>query len=188
MVTQTMFAALVFAVIVQRLWEVSLSRRHEAALRAAGGVEHAAQQMPWMIALHASWLLCMLLEVFVLRRQVAWYVALVALLVFGVGQGLRLWAMRTLGTRWTVKVITLPKAAPVVDGPFRYLRHPNYLGVVLEIAALPLVHGAWLTAVVFTLANGFLLARRIRAEETALSVETDYVQRFRGKARLVPTK
>ena len=188
MVTQSLFAMLVFAVILQRLWEVSLSRRHESALRARGGVEHAAHQMPWMIALHAGWLLCMLLEVFALHRTVSWALSLVALLAFALGQGLRLWAMHTLGTRWTVKILTLPAVPPVDEGPFRYLRHPNYLGVVLEIAALPLVHGAWLTAVVFTLLNGIMLTYRIRAEERALSQTSDYADHFRGKSRLVPSR
>jgi len=183
-----MFAALVLAVVAQRLWEVSVSRRHEAALRARGAVEHAAGQMPWMIALHASWLVCMLLEVFVMRRAFHWYVALPALLVFTVGQNLRLWAMHTLGTRWTVKILTLPATPPVVGGPFRYLRHPNYLGVVLEIAALPLLHGAWLTALAFTLANGLLLAFRIRAEERALDVDGQYHVQFADRHRLVPSK
>lgn len=188
MVTQILFCVLVLLVALQRLWEVTLSRRHERELLSKGAVEHAPQQMPWMVALHAAWLIAMLLEVFWFGRGFHVYVAAPALLVLTLGQGVRLWAIRTLGLRWTVKILTLPQEPPVTGGPFRYLRHPNYLGVMLEIAALPLVHGAWMTAVVFSAANALLLSRRIRAEERALSEGTNYAQHFRHHSRLVPLK
>lgn len=186
MVTPTAFTCLIAGVAMQRLWEVRVSRRHEAQLRALGGVEAAPQQMRWMVLVHAFWLVSMLVEVWVLHRSTHGSVTLFALLVFGIGQALRLWAMRTLGTRWTVKILTLPASAPITSGPFRYLRHPNYLGVVLEIAALPLVHGAYLTSIVFSVCNGLLLYRRMRAEEAALSEASDYQRAFKGRPRLVP--
>jgi methyltransferase len=185
MVTRA-YAFLLVCVVLQRLIEVGISKRHEAALLQAGAREHAAGQMPWMIALHASWLVCALLEVTLLDRPFHLWLGVPALLLFGAGQVLRILAMRTLGERWTVKVITLPGAPAISGGIFRYVRHPNYLGVVLEIAALPLVHDAWATALVFSVANGLLLRARIRAEEQALRQTGDYDQRFAHRPRFVP--
>ncbi|MET0386336.1 MAG: isoprenylcysteine carboxylmethyltransferase family protein [Polyangiales bacterium] len=185
LVTAT-YLLLVAAVAIQRLIETRISRRHERLLLARGAVEHAREQMPFMIALHGAWLLACVVEVWLLARpfQLVW--AVPALLVFGAGQALRLAAMRTLGERWTVKVITLFEEPAVERGIFRYVRHPNYLGVILEIAALPLVHGAWLTAAVFSLLNGALLYARVRAEERALEATGDYAARFRDRPRFVP--
>jgi len=186
MVTQSLFAALVGAVIVQRVFELRLSRAHEKWLRAHGAREHAQGQMPWMILLHGAWLAAMLLEVTLLKRAFSWPLALASLLVFAAGQGLRIVAIRTLGVRWTVKVLTLPSEPPVTAGIFRWVRHPNYLGVVLEILALPLVHGAWLTASVFSVANAILLRYRIRAEEAALQATGDYERHFKQRPRFIP--
>jgi len=95
--------------------------------------------------------------------------------------------MRALGPRWTVRVMNLPSAEPVVDGIYRYVRHPNYLGVILEIAALPLVHGAVWSAASFSVANAALLVARIRAEEHALSRDNGYGQHFGARGRFLPT-
>lgn len=164
----TAYIVLVLAVAVQRLAEVRISRRHVRALRAQGAVEHAAHQMPVMVALHAMWLVACLAEPLMWSRPVVPTLSVVALMLLLAGQTLRLWARRALGSRWTVPIITVPGVPRVTTGPFRYLNHPNYLGVVIEIAALPLVHTAYVTAGVFTLANGLLLTWRIAAEEHAL--------------------
>lgn len=180
------FVVLVLAVAVQRMLEVRVSKLNEADLRARGGLEHARQQMPVMIAVHTCWLLATLFEGALLDRPVNRALTLLALLVFCVGQALRLSAIHVLGNRWTVKVMTLPGEPPVNGGIFRYVRHPNYLGVILEIAALPLVHGAWISAIVFSLLNGLLLRQRIRAEEAALDEANDYDAHFHDRPRLVP--
>lgn len=185
-VSRIAFTALVVAVGVQRLWELRRSADNEACIRAAGGREHAAGQMPWMRALHASWLVGMLVEVWTLRPTASLPVAAIALVVFVAGQALRILAISTLGRRWTVKVMTLPGEPAVSAGVFRWIRHPNYLGVVLEIAALPMIHGAVLTAVAGTLLNGLLLVARIRAEEAALRNDNAYDAAFAGKPRFIP--
>jgi methyltransferase len=186
MVTRA-FVCLLVCVVIQRLIEVRVSKRNEAALLQEGASEHAPEQMPWMVALHAGWLIFTALEVLLLHRPFRLWLAVLALLVFSAGQVLRLLAIHALDDRWTVKVITLPGAPAISDGIFRYLRHPNYLGVVLEIAALPLVHGAWLSALVFSIANGFLLRARIRAEERALRETGDYDERFAHRPRMIPS-
>jgi methyltransferase len=91
-------------------------------------------------------------------------------LVVLTSQALRWWCIATLGRRWNTRVIVVPGLAPVSGGPYRWLRHPNYVAVVVEGAALPLVHAAWVTAVVFTVLNAFLLRVRIRVEDAALAM------------------
>jgi methyltransferase len=180
------FVALVALVGVQRLWELDKSRVHELAILKAGGREHAPGQMAIMRALHGAWLVAMVVEVLALRRPFHAAIALSALIVFAVGQTLRTVAMRTLGNRWTVKIMTLPGIPPVEHGVYRWLRHPNYVGVALEIVALPLVHGAWLTCVCFTLANGALLRARILAEERALTLDSGYGALLVQRPRFLP--
>lgn len=187
MLTEDGFALLVLLVAVQRLVELRISKRNERELRRLGAREHAAGQMPVMTALHSLWLVSLLLEVKVLHPQPVAWLSWVAAGVFVAGQGLRLSAMRALGGRWCVRILTLPGRAPVTGGIFRYLRHPNYLGVVLEIAALPLVHFAFRTALVFSIANAWLLYRRIVAEERALSQEGGgYREALAGRPGLWP--
>jgi methyltransferase len=182
---RVLFTILVLGVAVQRLSELALSRHNERLLRARGAREHATGQMPIMRALHAAWLVSMLVEVWIVDRVATPWIALPALALFGVGQALRWLAMRTLGDRWNVKILTLPGAPPVTNGVFAYVRHPNYLGVVLEIATLPLVGGAIFTALWASVANAVLLAFRIRAEEAALSEDNQYA-RLADRPMLVP--
>jgi methyltransferase len=103
-------------------------------------------------------------------------------------QVLRYWAIRTLGPRWNVRVIVVPGAPVVTGGPYRFLRHPNYVAVVVEGFAIPLIHGAWGTALVFSAANALLLVVRIRCEERALAAHCDYAARFGAAPRFVPRR
>jgi methyltransferase len=162
------FTLLVLAVAAQRLWEVRRSGRHERQILARGGREHAPEQMRWMRAVHALWLAGALAECWLAQRTPPAWLLLPAAAAFLEGQALRLLAMRELGPRWTVKVMTLPDAPLVATGIFRRLRHPNYVGVCLELAALPLLGGAYATAIAATVANGILLRFRIAAEDAAL--------------------
>jgi len=164
-----LFTLLVGAVAVQRLAELGLSARHVRLARARGGVEVGAGHYPWMVLLHSVFLASCLLEVWLLGRPPLPVLAGAALLVMLVATILRYWAITTLGERWTTRVICFPSLPRVTSGPYRWLRHPNYLAVGLEVIALPLVHSAWITAVVFSLANAALLRIRIRVEEAALA-------------------
>jgi methyltransferase len=178
MVSAILFTLLVAAVAFQRLLELRKSEAHRRTLLARGAREHAAFQMPWMAALHTMWLLAMVLEVWLLGRPFALPLFGIALFFFLAGQALRILAMRSLGERWSARVLTLPGEQPVTTGLYRYLRHPNYIGVVFEIAALPLLHSAYLTAILFSMLNGVLLYFRIRAEEAALKADNDYEAAF----------
>ncbi|MFE0465153.1 isoprenylcysteine carboxyl methyltransferase family protein [Kitasatospora sp. NPDC058965] len=163
------YAVLILLVALERLAELATARRHARWSRARGGVEHGAGHYPVMVALHTGLLAGCLLETELLHRaflpRLGWP-ALVAVLL---AQALRWWCISSLGPRWNTRVIVVPGLALVDRGPYRWLRHPNYLAVVVEGLALPLVHGAWLTATVFTLLNLPLLATRLRCENAALA-------------------
>jgi len=140
-------------------------------MRQCGGREHAPETYRWIVALHAAWFAAMLVEVFAVRRKFRPRLTALAFGVFAAGQVLRLTAIRTLGWRWSTRVMTVPgpTGARVQHGIYQYIRHPNYLGVELEILAAPLIHSAYLTSTVFGVANLLLLRDRIRREEQALS-------------------
>lgn len=169
MVSRAVFTVLVLIVAAQRLAELAVSRRHDVQLRARGAVEHAPWQVPMLAVLHGGWLVGMVGEVWWRQPPFNPTLGLVAFLVFLIGQGLRLAAMRTLGDRWSIRVLTLPATRRVAHGPYAWLPHPNYLGVALEIAALPLVHGAVVTAVMFSVLNAVALTLRIGVEARALA-------------------
>lgn len=165
------FAALaVFlaALIFQRVTELALSARHERILRARGALEHGRGHYPWLVALHVAWPLALIAEMAFAgaRPGRAWPVwfALLAL-----AQLLRRAAIRALGERWTTRVWTLPGEPPLVRGPYRWLRHPNYVAVAMELAAAPMLFGAWRTALLATVANAGLMAVRIPVENRALA-------------------
>jgi methyltransferase len=186
MLTRGIFLLLVLLLGVQRLTELRLSARNERRILELGGREHAPGQFTVMRWLHIAWFLAMIAEVFGLQRPFHPTLALVASLAFLAGQALRYAAIRTLGERWSVRVMTLPGAKPVNQGIYRFIRHPNYLGVMLEIVAVPLLHNAYLTAIFFSVANTLLLAWRIRTEETALKEQNNYEQTFAGRPRFLP--
>jgi methyltransferase len=167
-VTRLLFAGFVAALGLQRLSELRLSKHNERRIRRHGGREHASETYRWIVLLHAAWFGAMLLEVFAGRRAFRPRLAAPALGLFAAGQALRFTAIRTLGWRWSTRVMTVPGKAPVQYGIYRYLRHPNYLGVQLEILSAPLVHSAYVTSTAFGLANALLLRDRIRREEQAL--------------------
>jgi methyltransferase len=147
----------------QRLAELAWSRRNERRLRARGAVLHGAEHYPWMVALHTCWLIGTVLEGG--RRRRVHRAPLVAFLAM---QPLRLWVLRTLGDRWTTRVLTVPGEPLVATGPYRLLRHPNYVVVAVEITTLPAAFGAWRTAGLASIANALVLRRRVRVEDAAL--------------------
>jgi methyltransferase len=153
---------------LERLLEVRVSNRHAAWAFAHGGEEHGREHFPAMVALHTAFLVLAPLEVWLLGRVFSPALGFTMLGVALATQALRWWCISTLGPRWNTRVIVVPGLPRVTAGPYRLLRHPNYVAVVLEGIALPLIHGAWITAVLFTVLNAMLLRVRIRVEEQAL--------------------
>jgi methyltransferase len=162
------FTALVALVAAQRVGELRISARHLRPLKARGAIEVGAGHYPWMVALHTSFLVSCVAEVWLLGRTWRPVLAAPAVTILVLALALRWWTLATLGERWTTRVLVVPGEGLIESGPYRWLRHPNYLVVVMEIAAIPLVHGAWLTALLFSVANLILLRERVRVEEGAL--------------------
>ena len=164
-VDQLLTASLLLLATLQRLIELVIANRNTRALLAEGAYEVGRGHYPAIVFLHSVWLAVLwAFLLFGLTRFVPW--AAVAYLAV---QGLRLWALLSLGRYWTARIIVVPDAPLVRRGPYRFMRHPNYLVVALEIALLPLALGSWPLAVGFSIVNAILLAWRIRAEEAALA-------------------
>ena len=162
------YPVLVGAVALERLGELVVARRNERWARARGATEYGRGHYPVMVALHTGLLAGALLEVWLGSRPFLPALGVPMLVLLAASQGLRWWCVRTLGRQWNTRVLVVPGSGRVERGPYRLLPHPNYVAVVVEGAALPLVHTAWITAVVFSACNALLLARRIRVEDRAL--------------------
>jgi len=156
--------AILAAVVAQRLLELAWARRNTKRLKARGAVEVGARHYPLIVLLHVTWLGAI---AFFLPRPAVIYA--VPLALFLLLQLVRIWILVTLGSYFTTRIITLPGAALVRTGPYRFVRHPNYVVVAGEILSLPLVFGEPLVALVFTLLNAAMLYWRIRVEEAALA-------------------
>jgi methyltransferase len=163
-----LFALLLAVIVLERLAELVVSARHVAAAKRAGAVERGFGHYPVMVALHVGLLAGAAIEVYALDRPFLPWLGWPMLVLVVAANALRWWCIRTLGAQWSTRVLVMPGAPLVHSGPYRRFRHPNYVAVVVEGLALPLVHTAWLTALLFTAANAFLLRIRIRCEEAAL--------------------
>ena len=163
-----MYYLLIFTVGLERLLELIVSKRNAQWAFAHGGRQFGRTHYPVMVALHIALLVGCIVEVWALHRPFIPALGWPMLAVVALSQMLRWWCVTTLGRRWNTLVIVLPDAPLVRRGPYRWLHHPNYVAVVAEGLALPLVHTAWLTAIGFTLANAVLLTVRIRVENAAL--------------------
>jgi methyltransferase len=169
MTSLTFFTVLAVLVALERLAELVVSNRNAAWSLARGGVETGRGHYPVMVVLHTGLLVGMLVEAWLRRPSVTPVLAGTMLALALASQGLRWWCITTLGPRWNTRVIVVPGLPLVRSGPYRFLSHPNYVAVVVEGVALPLVHAAWVTAAVFTVANAALLAVRLRVENDALA-------------------
>ena len=164
-----LFTAFVLLVGVERLAELVVSTRNARWSVSRGGIEVGRGHYPPMVLLHTGLLVGALVEVWVVRPQLVPALGWVMLALVVLSQGLRWWCIATLGRQWNTRVIVVPGLPLVARGPYRFVPHPNYVAVVVEGIALPLVHSAWVTAVVFTVLNAVLLTVRIRVENTALA-------------------
>ena len=158
----TAAVAILLFVTLQRIFELRLSQANCRQLIAKGAIEYGSGHYKYIVALHTAWL------------AVLWWwapfrdVNVPLLLLYLLLQAGRIWVLRTLGPRWTTRIIVVPREKLVASGPYRFVNHPNYLVVVGEIAVLPLVFGMWRAALVFSILNAAVLAVRIKAENRAL--------------------
>jgi methyltransferase len=163
------YLLLITVVGLERLVELVVSERHARWAFARGGIEYGQSHYPVMSAVHAALLISCLAEVAVADRPFLPWLGWPMLALVIAAQALRWWCIATLGNQWNTRVIVVPGLRLVTTGPYRWLRHPNYLAVAVEFFALPMVHTAWVTAVVFSAANLGLMAVRIPVEERALA-------------------
>jgi methyltransferase len=163
------FAGLIALVGLERLAELRLSLANTAWAKARGGREYGQGHYPPMVVLHTALLGGALLEVVVLDRPFLPLLGWTMLALDAASQALRWWCITTLGKQWNTRVVVVPDLPLVRRGPYAVISHPNYVAVVVEGAALPLVHSAWVTALVFTVLNAMLLRVRIRTENAALA-------------------
>jgi methyltransferase len=165
----TWYVLLVAAVAFERVAELVVARRNLAWSKAQGGVEFGASHYPIMVVLHTGLLVGALVEVIGLHRPFLPALGWPMLAIVVAAQGLRWWCITTLGQQWNTRVVVIPGAQRIAGGPYRFFSHPNYVAVIAEGIALPLVHTGWITALVFTVLNAALLRTRIRTENAALA-------------------
>lgn len=179
------FSLVMLFVIAQRLIELSIARRNAHYMRALGGYEVGAEHYRWIVLLHATFFVSLGGEV-VERDRLEEAPYFLPFAVFLLAQTLRIWILRSLGKFWNTRIFVLPGSEPIKRGPYRYLKHPNYTVVAIELLTLPLAFEAPLTAAVYSLLNAAILRVRIRTEERALAEVTAYGEQMGGLPRFQP--
>jgi methyltransferase len=178
------YLALLGALAVERIVELIISARNARWAFARGAIEAGRGHYPAMAAFHTLFIAACAAEALIFKRTFPGIVGWIALGGALTAQALRYWAVATLGRRWNTRIIVVPGAAPVTGGPYRFVRHPNYVAVVIEMICVPMIYGCWITAVAFSAGNAMLLRFRIKAEESALG--GDYQDMFAAVPRLIP--
>jgi methyltransferase len=180
------FLALLVAVAVLRLVELRISRQHQTEMLGRGAAKVDEPRFRWMVALHTAVLVGSAVEVIFLHRPFIPLLGAIMFAIFLAANAVRWWVIRTLGAHWNVQVVDSTRLGVVTTGPFRFVRHPNYAAVFAEMIALPLIHTAWITAVVGTLAHIVVLSQRLSTEERMLFANADYRAAMSGKPRFLP--
>lgn len=180
------YLGLLLIVALLRLYELQISRRHQREMVAHGAEKVADPRFRWMVALHTCVLIGAALEVVLLRRPFYPVFGAICFAIFLAANVVRWWVIRTLGEHWNVQVMNSTGMGVVTTGPFRYVRHPNYAAVFVEMLALPLIHCAWITAFVGSAAHIVVLSQRLTTEERVLFSDARYREAMSGKPRFVP--
>ncbi len=181
-----LYLLLLAAVGAGRLLELRISRRHQRALTRRGAQIQPDPEYRWMVVLHGAVLISSAAEATLLRRRPSRVLAAGMAVPFVLANALRWWVIRTMREHWNVHVVDSLRLGVVATGPFRWLRHPNYLALFVELEALPLISGAWVTALLGGLAHAWILRRRIRAEESVLMRSASYRAVMGSKPRFLP--
>lgn len=164
-----LFTALIILVALERIVELVVSKRNLAWSFRNGGIEFGRSHYPYMVAIHIFLLVGSLVEVWVVQPTLNPVVSWTMFALVIASQALRWWCIRSLGQRWNTLVVIVPGLPPVRKGPYKWLKHPNYVAVIVEGFALPLVGFAWITAITFSVLNFFILRARLRVENEALA-------------------
>ena len=180
------FLGLLVVVAVLRVVELQISRKHQGEIIARGAAKVEEPRFRWMVVLHTAVLIGAALEVVLLQRPFIPILAVAAFTIFLAANGVRWWVIRTLGNHWNVQVVDSTSLGVITSGPFRYVRHPNYAAVFVEMLALPLIHTAWITSVVGSLAHVAVLSQRLSTEERVLLANPEYRESMGRKPRFLP--
>jgi len=181
-----LYLALLLTVAALRLLELRVSRNHQRQMIARGAKKISDPKFRWMVLVHTAVLLGAALEVVFLKRPFIAWLAAPMLALFLAANAVRWWVIRTMGQHWNVQVVDSTQLGVVTSGPFRFVRHPNYAAVFVEMLALPLIHTAWITAAAGAVAHVGVLAQRLSAEERVLFANADYRAAMAGKPRFLP--
>jgi methyltransferase len=185
-ITVIAFLALLLAVGLLRIFELRVSRRHQQQMIAGGASKINEPHFRWMVFLHTAVLVGAALEVILLHRPFIPLLGAVMLALFLTGNAIRLWVVRTMGKHWNVQVMNSMGLGVVTSGPFRFVRHPNYAAVFLEMFSLPLIHTAWITALLGCVGYVATISQRIALEESVLFANPAYRTAMAGKPRFLP--
>lgn len=180
------YLVLLLAVALLRIYELRISRRHQREMVRRGASKVADPRFRWMVLLHTCILLGAAAEVIFLHRPFYPVFAAVCFTIFLAANGVRWWVIRTLGEHWNVQVMNSTAMGVITTGPFRYVRHPNYAAVFVEMLVLPLIHCAWITAVAGSIAHVLVLSQRLSTEERVLFSDAHYREAMTGKPRFLP--
>jgi methyltransferase len=181
-----LFLALLLAVGALRIFELRISKRHQQRMAQRGAAKVKDPYFRWMAMFHTLVLVGAAAEVVFCHRPLVWALAIPMLLLFAAANLVRWWVIRTLGEHWNVQVVDSAKLGFVASGPFRYVRHPNYAAVFVEMLALPLIHTAWITALAGALVHVLVLSLRLSVEDPVLLSNPDYAAAMGSKPRFLP--
>lgn len=181
-----LYLALLAAVGILRLVELQISRRHQKLMLTQGAERVPEPHFIWIVVVHTGVLIGAALEVILLHRPFLPLLAATMFLVFLASNLMRFWVVRALGNLWSVQVMDSTRIGVVTTGPFRFVRHPNYTGVILEMISLPLIHTAWITALATSVGYSIALSLRLRAEERVLMANPEYRAAMGHKPRFLP--
>jgi methyltransferase len=180
------YLGLLVAVAALRLLELRISKQHQKEMLGRGAARVEEPRFRWMVLLHTAVLIGSAVEVVLLHRPFLPVLGTIMLSIFLAANVVRWWVIRTLGEHWNVQIVDSTRLGVVTSGPFRFVRHPNYAAVFAEMIALPLIHTAWLTAMVGTVAHAIVLKMRLSTEERVLFANPDYRAAMSGKPRFLP--
>jgi methyltransferase len=185
-ITVIAYLGLLAAVALLRIFELRISRRNQQKLLAQGAIKVEKPPFRWVVLVHTAVLICAALEVVFLRRPFIPWLAAIMLALFVASNLVRLWVVMTMGQHWNVQVMNSTSLGVVTSGPFRFVRHPNYAAVFVEMFSLPLIHTAWLTALLGCAGYGAAISQRIFVEESVLLASPDYREAMASKPRFLP--
>lgn len=172
-------------IVSQRIIELFIAKSNEKWMKQRGAIEFGVKHYRFIVMLHVLFFVTFFLEKRLFNQGIS-SVWPLFLFVFLLAQIIRVWAITSLGKFWNTKIIVLTNANVIRKGPYRFIKHPNYLVVAIELAVVPLLFNCYLTAVLFTILNGFILMVRVPEEERALYELTEYKDTFEETNRFIP--